>query len=112
MLQCCRRSFPDSRFVAGDWLSTDIDDKFDIISFISSLHHIEDWEAAIQKSMRSLRDGGVVYVEHEPTRFYAALFKQYAMRIKRCDPDVMGKVELHWFGKPSILPSRLPEGET
>ncbi len=105
----CRRQYPQGKFVLGDWLQHC--GEYDLVSFISSLHHFDDWRAAIDKAFALVRPGGVVLVDHEPMRLYSKLFRLYCRYARRADPSVIGRVEVHWFGKPSILPSELPEGQ-
>jgi SAM-dependent methyltransferase len=105
----CRRQFPEGCFVCEDWHSHS--GEYDLVTFISSLHHFRDWHAALERAFAVLSPGGVVVVDHEPTRFYARLFRAYSIRVRKVDPAVVGEVEIHWFGRPSILPSELPPGE-
>jgi len=105
----CRERYPEGRFERVDWC--DYRGECDLVSFISSLHHFEDWRGALARAFAALRPGGVVLVDHEPCRLYARLFRFYAVHLRRVDPEVVGQVEVHWLREPSILPRELPKGE-
>ena len=109
-IERCKLQYPEGRFICADWQSHR--GQYELVTFISSLHHFRDWRAALEKAFSLLAPGGVVIVDHEPTRFYSRLFRAYSIRIRKVDPAVIGEVEIHWFGQPSILPSDLPKGDT
>ena len=108
-IQHCQQTCSDGRFICDDWLSHS--GEYDLVTFISVLHHFRDWRAALDRAFALLSPGGVVIVDHEPTRFFSRLFRAYCIWGRRADPAVIGEVEIHWFGGPSILPSELPEGQ-
>jgi len=109
-VEACRAAYPGETFVCEDWLAHS--GRYDVVTFISSLHHFPDWRAALKKAFELVDAGGVVMVDHEANRFFAALFRFYSVYIRRIDVEVIGKVEIHWLAKPSILPEELPPGET
>ncbi|HUV42530.1 MAG TPA: methyltransferase domain-containing protein [Patescibacteria group bacterium] len=41
-------------------------EKYDIISFSSVLHHLPDYRTVLEKSLDKLKNGGVIYITHEP----------------------------------------------
>jgi SAM-dependent methyltransferase len=107
-IEQCRKQFPDGTFVHADWLAHA--GEYDLVTFVSSLHHFPDWQAALSKAFSVLSPDGVVLVDHEPNRLYSKLYRWYRIHVRRNDPRVIGMVEIHWFGKPSILPGDLPHG--
>lgn len=113
-IQFCAKNYPKANFILADFVSlssSELPWRPNLISFISSLHHFPDWRAAIDRSLNLLQPGGVIYVEHEPTRLFSSLFKAWVTCIRRYDVKIIKGVEIHWFAKPSILPTDLPNGE-
>jgi len=45
-------------------------EEFDLITCYSVLHHLPDYEDALQKLSNFLRKGGVMYIDHEASPFY------------------------------------------
>lgn len=58
------------------------DDYFDMVSAYSLLHHLPSFSDPVSEISRVLRDGGVLYVDHEPTNREDILVKSY---IKFCE---------------------------
>ena len=109
-IEFCMAKYPQGRFECSDLGS--YSGEFDLITFISSLHHFEDWRGAVAKAFSLLGAGGVLYVEHEPTRLFAALFRVWLRWGRRVDAETVGGVEIHWYREPSILSTELPSGRT
>lgn len=106
-IQYCKKKL-SFEFLCGDFALTTIKKKFHVITFISSLHHFPDWGQVIQKALSLLHENGVIYIEHEPTRFFSRLYKIW-MRIKGHNVSELKKIEIHWLDKPSIFPEDLPQ---
>ena len=96
-------------FHLGDFTTASLGGSYDLVSFISTLHHFDDWRAAVDRAMALLRPGGLLYVEHEPTPWYAHFYRRW---LTLSDPDwrELYAVEVHWLQRPSIRPEELPEG--
>jgi SAM-dependent methyltransferase len=96
-------------FHVGDFTTATLSPPYDLVSFISTLHHFDDWRAAVDRALALLRPGGLLYVEHEPTRWYARFYRKW---LPLRDPAwrELYAVEVHWLQRPSILPEELPEG--
>jgi SAM-dependent methyltransferase len=96
-------------FHLGDFTTAALSPPYDLVSFISTLHHFEDWRAAVDRAVSLLRPGGLLYVEHEPTRWYARFYRRW---LALQDPDwrQLVDVEVHWLQRPSIRPEELPGG--
>lgn len=58
------------------------DEKFDLVSVYSLLHHLPNFSDPISEICRVLKKGGVLYVDHEPVNREDFLVKSY---IKFCD---------------------------
>jgi SAM-dependent methyltransferase len=108
-IEQCRAAHPEGRFICGDWFGHS--GEYDLVTFISVLHHFDDWRSALDRAFQLLSPGGIVIVDHEPTRLFARLFRFYSVTVRKADPAVIGKVEIHWFARPSILPAELPPGQ-
>jgi SAM-dependent methyltransferase len=104
-IQYCKKNF-GFEFLCGDFATLSIPGKFHVITFISTLHHFSDWRQALQKGLSLLDENGVVYIEHEPTRFFSRLYKIW-MRLKGHSIPELKEIEIHWLNKPSILPKDL-----
>lgn len=110
-VSACRESYPGVNFMHGDFLATEFSGKFQLISFISTLHHIQDWPAAIAKARALLAPGGLILVEQEPTRLFSRLYGSY-LRLFSREYEDLKSVERHWLGGPSIRAADLPAGIT
>ncbi len=58
------------------------DNNFDFITAYSILHHLPDFSEPISEMFRVLKDGGVIYIDHEPINREKFFVKSY---IKACD---------------------------
>lgn len=105
----CMNNYEYGKFICDNWLLHK--GKYDIVSFISSLHHFQNWKAALNKALLLLRRNGIVLIDHEPNRLYSRIFRFYAIHCLNVDSDQIGNIEIHWFKNPSILPSDLPDGD-
>lgn len=111
-IAACREAHPDGAFVHADWLDLPDVGLFDLVSFVSTLHHFEDWRGAVDRALSLLRPGGVLYVEHEFNPLYAILTRAFAVTVKRANSREMREVEIHWFRQLPIDPAHLPPGRT
>ena len=65
------KGYPADRLIcteADDFLERYEDDKFDVITCGSVLHHLPDYLGCLSKAIRLLNSGGVLLVTHEPVR--------------------------------------------
>ena len=46
------------------------EDKFDLITSYSVLHHLPDYLSALRKLSSFLKEGGIIYIDHEASPFY------------------------------------------
>jgi len=97
--------------VVGDFLQLEFSGTFALVSFFSSLHHFEDWRAAVERALRLLRPGGVLLVDQEPNPLWAVLYGAWLKWSSREYPELL-QVEIHWLQKAPIAPDDLPSGET
>lgn len=104
----CRSLRPGS-FHLGDFTTASLPAAYDLVSFVSTLHHFDDWRAAVDRAMSLLRPGGLLYVEHEPTPWFARFYRAWLALNDPAWRD-LAAVEVHWLQRPSIRPEELPGG--
>ena len=109
-IKYCRNNY-NNEFLCDDFLETPIEDKFQIITFFSSLHHFTDWKRVVKKAASLLTDEGFIYIEMEPTRFFAGMY-YFWLKLKGSDIKTLKDIEIHWLKEPSILPEELPGNRT
>ncbi len=100
-----------SRFMAGDFLATPIEETFDVVAAITSLEFIPDYTGAIEKMRSLLRPGGLLIVGALNSRSWLGL----ARKIKGSKDPVFssarffttGEVRklLGTYGKPRVIGS-------
>lgn len=44
------------------------EEKYDVITFSSVLHHLPDYLVTIETAIKLLKENGIIYITHEPTR--------------------------------------------
>ena len=110
-LRHCAERYPEAAFMRGNFIDHEFSGQYELITFISSLHHIADWPAAIRKAQALLAPGGVIFIEQEPVRFFSRLYAFY-LRLFSAEYEELKSVEWHWLGAPSILSGELPAGTT
>ncbi|MBS3815498.1 MAG: class I SAM-dependent methyltransferase [Hadesarchaea archaeon] len=73
----------DSQLVRGKAAKLPFpDNHFDVVTTYSVLHHLPDFSEPISEISRVLKDGGVLYIDHEPVDREKLAVKSY---IKFCD---------------------------
>ena len=78
----------------GNDLSEIDSETFDFVACYSVLHHIPDYMKAIYELGRICKNGGIVYIDHEPTDEYWIFSEQYS-RFRKCAEKINYRKFLH-----------------
>jgi ubiquinone/menaquinone biosynthesis C-methylase UbiE len=70
----------------GRDLSGIADEQFDLAAAYSVLHHVPDYLAAVAELARVVRPGGVVYIDHERSRWFWEASREYALYVREAAP--------------------------
>jgi SAM-dependent methyltransferase len=108
-IRIAKGNFPDVHFFQGDFMRDfDPECQFSFVSLYSVMHHFYDWQSLLTKIDDCLKQGGVIYIDHEPLNGAGARLVRFLLKIKhRKNQDFMA-CEHHLFNDP-IDPFRVVE---
>lgn len=93
----------DTLRVNGYDLSNVEDNKFDLVSTYSVLHHVPDYLKIIKEMIRITEKGGIIYLDHEANENYWYKDKNYSEFLK----NMRGHIYLKYLNWKTIL--KLPK---
>ncbi len=72
-IKFAQERFPDSNWLVADACELPFEnDTFDVVTFSSVLHHIDDFEIALKQAYRVLKPGGIVFA-FDPNLYHPAM---------------------------------------
>lgn len=77
--------------------------KYDLIIFAASLHHIYNYKEIIRMAVESLKEGGIIFIFNEPLkkRSWLELFDAFVNKLVHSPKKVIPTVYNHLFNKNS-----------
>jgi SAM-dependent methyltransferase len=108
-IRIAKGNFPDVHFVLGDFMMDfDPEFQFAFVTLYSVMHHFYDWQSLLTKIDDCLRQGGVIYIDHDPLDGAGAKVVSFLLKLKHRKNREFMTCEHHLFEDP-IDPFRVVE---
>ncbi len=97
-LKLARARYPGVHCHLGDFVCDfESDERFDLMTLYSVLHHFFDWRSFFAKADRLLSPGGVIYIDHEPLGGLVTTTINSVKRIEKRNREHFFLAEYHQF---------------
>jgi ubiquinone/menaquinone biosynthesis C-methylase UbiE len=88
MLARARAQFPEVEFRVGDaYALAPPDGPFDVVCENALLHHLKDWERALERLCAQVRPGGALFLGYEPNALAFRVLKPVRAVYRRVAPE-------------------------